>query len=175
MTDQLPAKPEQKPTSRQTSLTQEIWTGSAGAVADLLAQEPMTAEEIVQRLAVVRVTYFVPEMTVQERRAWHGRFIAALENIPHRFAAEAFDWWNETATKRPTPGDIATRARSMMDQARESIRLASKPERREETELEPIDPELLARRAAIASEYGFDLPSSRAALKVISGGRRDSE
>lgn len=88
----------------------------------------MSAEEIAGRLRVARVTYYAPTMTDPERRAWIAQWVRALDGIPNRFTAAAFDWWNGHGTHMPTPGHIATEARRLRDDASTRMRLDSQPE-----------------------------------------------
>lgn len=122
----------------------------------------MTAEHIAQRLRVVKVNYFVPDMTEAERKAWLLSWVKALRRIPARFTADAFDHWFSHETKRPTFADIGNYARKNMADARRRIREA---EPREPEPENAITAEEMERRRAIIEEYGYTVPRLRAIPK----------
>jgi hypothetical protein len=125
----------------------------------------MTIEHVAQRLAVVRVNYFAPEMTKVEGKAWLLSWVKALDRIPARFTAEAFDRWFANETRRPSFADIGKIARDLMADAHRRIREDTPPER--EPEPEPLTEAEIAERQALMVEYGFGPEGVKPKLKVI--------
>jgi hypothetical protein len=137
-------------------------------VREWLAEAPMTAEHIAQRLRVVRINYFVTDMTEAESKAWLLSWVKALRGIPARFIAEAFDDWFAEETRRPSFADIGNHARKNMADAHRRIR--EDTPREPEPEPEPLTDAEIERRQEIMAEYGFGPSGVTPRLKVVPKG-----
>ena len=125
----------------------------------------MTAEHIAQRLHVVIVNYFVPDMTDAESKAWLLSWVKVLRGIPARFTAEAFDDWLAHASRRPSFADIGNHARKLMADAHRRVR--EDTPRQSEPAPEPPTEAEIAERQALMVEYGFGPSGVKPRLKVV--------
>lgn len=123
------ARKPQGGASGRCSRPLSVWTDTADAIRSALNDEPMTAMQIAGHLGALKaagVGYWEPldeaEWTAA-LRVWRS----ALSSIPARFAGEAFEYWAATHNRRPSPGDIANRARSQIDEARQRLRKTPAP------------------------------------------------
>ncbi len=128
----------------------------------------MTAEHIVERLRIMRINYFVPDMTEDERKAWLLSWVKALRRIPARFTADAFDDWFAEKTKRPTFADIGNHARKNMADAHRRIR-EDTPRQPEPAPAPPTEAQI-ERREEIMAEYGFGPGAVKPRLKIVPKG-----
>lgn len=118
--ENLPAKPAPNSVSATTSNGPElrIWQAGADEIASLLGKPPVTLEWTTGQLRMVEATFFVPEMSGVERRAWIKTYHDALSDLPGPFVAEAWNHVIRTKASKPSPADVRNRATSMLAEAR---------------------------------------------------------
>lgn len=93
-------------------------------------------------------------MSAQDKAEMIDLFGRALSRFPKWAVARGFDAWERTATRRPSPGDIAKHAQEAMRDIGEEL---AKRERQEAERIEAqrgprIDPETAQK---ILAEVGF--------------------
>lgn len=90
-------------------------------------------------------------------RVWRS----ALSSIPARFASEAFEYWAATHNRRPSPGDIANRARSQIDEAMKRLRDTPDPAAGAVFDPREPSPEEIARRREMIERLKAEFPMLR--------------
>lgn len=101
---------------------------------------------IIERTRICLRLYFDPAMPADERAKMIDLYARALRDLPKWAVSQAFDDWERTESKKPTPADIRHRAEARMKPVLEELEYRRKEERSRKESMQggyrpPVDPE----------------------------------
>lgn len=105
-------------------------------IAAAIRSQPGEDAEILRRANICLANFFDPDLDPETKAGVRESFVRALREIPLWAVLRAFDTWERTMTRRPSPGDIHVLAsrelKPMTDELdrRHRIEMAEAEERR---------------------------------------------
>jgi len=147
----------QKPHSIQHIVNMHVASLRARSDADLTQaiHSPSDDGFTVDRARICLKHYYDPDMSADDRAEMLDGYARALSTYPRWATAKAFDDWEKTATRRPSPGEIvilAGRAVKTLTDELHSRRPPLPPPLPPAPEPDPISPEVAAE---IMAKAGF--------------------
>lgn len=88
------------------SLTGSLRELSSSTIAAAIRSQTGEEAEILRRANICLANYFDPDLDPETRAGIRESFVRALREIPLWAVLRAFDAWERTMTRRPSPGDI---------------------------------------------------------------------
>ena len=128
-----PNVPSAKPTP--TGNFCSPWSAPRAEVEAMLEAPPIGADWPLYAAGAIKGSFYVPDMSRDERQAWLASFAAVLGDLPAPFVNEGFQCvLRRGGSMRPTPGDIYVEAKRLRDNALDALKTRAQPSRLAEPE-----------------------------------------
>jgi hypothetical protein len=114
----LPAQSTNSPTG---SLTVQ----SASTIQTAI-RSPFDEGATLKRVNAILANYYDPDFDAETKALARGEFLVALKGFPDWAVQRAFDSWVKTATRRPSPGEIAILASRALKPLSDELALRAK-------------------------------------------------
>lgn len=160
--------------SEMPSITQFTKPQSVSLTAQSLSKlqaaihSPCDGGETLKRANICLKLYFDPDGSPADRAAIREAFVRALADVPTWAMHKAFDAWERSGVRRPSPGEIAILAKRELMPFTDEIKRREKAEAQRREEAESYVPDAAAKAAVerIVQQAGFTVSAVNAVRKA---------